>query len=74
MEDMPWKCHARARLSNLRSWNRSARTLPISKFITKVDDSFHIEFQSIAGKSYRVEWTDDLVAGKWTVLTDAPIT
>ncbi len=33
------------------------------KSITKVDDSFHIEFQSIAGRSYRLEWTDDLIAG-----------
>ena len=41
--------------------------------ITKVDDSFHIEFQSIAGRSYRIEWTDDLVAGKWTVLTQEAI-
>ena len=38
--------------------------------ITKVDDSFHIEFQSIAGRSCRIEWTDDLVAGHWTVLTN----
>ena len=51
-----------------------APVAPVIKSITKVDDSFHIEFQSIAGRSYRVEWTDDLVAGKWTVRTDAPIT
>ena len=46
-----------------------APVAPVIKSITKVDDSFHIEFQSIAGRSYRLEWTDDLVAGKWTVLT-----
>ena len=51
-----------------------APVTPVIKSITKVDDSFHIEFQSIAGRSYRIEWTDDLVAGHWTVLTDAPIT
>ena len=38
-----------------------------------MDDNFHIEFQSIAGRSYRIEWTDDLKAGKWTVLTDEAI-
>ena len=43
------------------------------KSITKVDDSIHIEFQSIAGRSYRIEWTDDLKAGKWTVLTQEAI-
>ena len=46
---------------------------PITASIKKVDDSFHIEFQSIAGRSYRIEWTDDLVAGKWTVLTNEAI-
>ena len=33
----------------------------------------HIEFQSVAGRSYRIEWTDDLVAGHWTVLTEEAI-
>ena len=47
-----------------------APVAPVIKSITKVDDSFHIEFQSIAGRSYRLEWTDDLIAGKWTVLTE----
>ena len=51
-----------------------APVAPVIKSITKVDDSFHIEFQSIAGRSYRVEWTDDLVAGHWTALTDEAIT
>ena len=46
---------------------------PVIKSITKVDDNFHIEFQSIAGRSYRVEWTDDLKAGKWTPLTQEAI-
>ena len=41
----------------------------ITPSIKKVDDNFHIEFQSIAGRSYRIEWTDDLKAGHWTVLT-----
>ena len=30
---------------------------PITPSIKKVDDNFHIEFQSIAGRSYRIEWT-----------------
>ena len=47
-----------------------APVAPVIKSITKVDDSFHIEFQSIAGRSYRVEWTDDLVVGEWIVLTE----
>ena len=51
-----------------------APVAPVVKSITKVDDSFHIEFQSSAGRSYRIEWTDDLVAGKWTVLTNEAIT
>ena len=38
-----------------------------------MDDSFHLEFQSIAGRSYRIEWTDDLKAGKWTALTGEAI-
>ena len=38
-----------------------------------MDDSIHIEFQSIAGRSYRIEWTDDLVAGHWAVLTGEAI-
>ena len=46
---------------------------PAIKSITKVDDSFHIEYQSIAGRSYRIEWTHDVVAGKWTVLTQEAI-
>ena len=46
---------------------------PIAASIKKVDDNFHIEFQSIAGRSYRIEWTDDLKAGKWTALTDEAI-
>ena len=50
-----------------------ALAAPVIKSITKVDDSFHIEFQSIAGRSYRIEWTDDLKAGKWTALTDEAI-
>ena len=47
---------------------------PITPSIKKVDDNFHIEFQSIAGRSYRIEWTDDLKAGKWTALTNEAIT
>ena len=50
-----------------------APVAPVIKSITKVDDSFHIEFQSSAGRSYRIEWTDDLKAGKWTVLTQEAI-
>ena len=50
-----------------------AAVAPVIKSITKVEDNFHIEFQSIAGRSYRIEWTDDLVAGKWTTLTDEAI-
>ena len=40
-----------------------APVAPVIKSITTVDDSFHIEFQSIAGRSYRIEWTDDFIAG-----------
>ena len=46
---------------------------PITPSIKKVDDSIHLEFQSIAGRSYLIEWTDDLVAGRWTVLTQEAI-
>ena len=46
---------------------------PAIKSITKVDDSFHIEDQSIAGRSDRIEWTDDLKAGRWTALTNEAI-
>ena len=46
---------------------------PITPSIKKVDDSIHIEFQSIADRSYRIEWTDDLVSGHWTALTDEAI-
>ena len=46
------------------------RVTPIAISITKVDESFHIEFPSLAGRSYRIEWTDDLIAGHWQVLTE----
>ena len=52
---------------------QGTRAPPIATSIKKVDDNFHIEFQSIAGRSYRVEWTDDLVSGHWTVLTGEAI-
>ncbi len=42
---------------------------PITPSIKKVEDNFHIEFQSIAGRSYRIEWREDLIAGQWTPLT-----
>jgi hypothetical protein len=43
---------------------------PAIKSLTKVDDNIHIQFKSVAGRHYRVEWTDDLATGNWNVLTD----
>ncbi len=49
-------------------------TDPDSRFHASVaysDTQVSVQFSTVSGKQYTVEWTDDLVAGSWTAVSDS---